>query len=90
MIDVRVTGGELSPAEIDSYIKRAREKYPDKIISGIDIALDGDFADLTYHWKTVPFERIRRITGYLVGTLDRFNDGKRAEEADRVKHSFTN
>ncbi len=34
------------------------------------------------------FERIRRITGYLVGTLDRFNDGKRAEEADRVKHGI--
>ena len=34
----------------------------------------------------VPFERIRRITGYLVGTLDRFNNGKRAEERDRVKH----
>ncbi len=33
-----------------------------------------------------PFERIRRITGYLVGTLDRFNDAKRAEERDRVKH----
>ena len=33
------------------------------------------------------FERIRRITGYLVGTLDRFNDAKRAEEHDRVKHS---
>ncbi len=36
----------------------------------------------------VPFERIRRITGYLVGTLDRFNDGKRSEEHDRVKHSL--
>ena len=35
----------------------------------------------------VRFERIRRITGYLVGTLDRFNDAKRAEEADRVKHA---
>lgn len=34
----------------------------------------------------VGFERIRRITGYLVGTLDRFNDGKKAEENDRVKH----
>ena len=34
----------------------------------------------------VGFERIRRITGYLVGTLDRFNDAKRSEEADRVKH----
>lgn len=35
------------------------------------------------------FERIRRITGYLVGTLDRFNDAKRSEEHDRVKHSLT-
>ena len=34
----------------------------------------------------VPFERIRRITGYLVGTVDRFNDGKKAEEKDRIKH----
>ena len=36
---------------------------------------------------TVHFERIRRITGYLVGTMDRWNSAKRAEEADRVKHS---
>lgn len=34
----------------------------------------------------VGFERIRRITGYLVGTLDRFNNAKRAEVTDRVKH----
>ena len=34
----------------------------------------------------VKFERIRRITGYLVGTLDRFNNAKRSEEHDRVKH----
>lgn len=39
--------------------------------------------------KGVGFERIRRITGYLVGTLDRFNDAKRAEEKDRVKHGAT-
>lgn len=34
----------------------------------------------------VRFQRIRRITGYLVGTIDRFNDAKAAEERDRVKH----
>lgn len=34
----------------------------------------------------VKFERIRRVTGYLVGTLDRFNDAKKAEVLDRVKH----
>ncbi|WP_288714503.1 anaerobic ribonucleoside-triphosphate reductase [uncultured Bilophila sp.] len=36
--------------------------------------------------ESVKFERIRRITGYLVGTVDRFNDAKRAEVEDRVKH----
>ena len=39
--------------------------------------------------KDVKFERIRRITGYLVGTLDRFNNAKRAEEHDRVKHTVS-
>lgn len=38
----------------------------------------------------VGFERIRRITGYLVGTIDKWNDAKRAEERDRVKHGFEN
>ena len=38
--------------------------------------------------KGVNFERVRRITGYLVGTLERFNNGKRAEEKDRVKHTI--
>ena len=36
--------------------------------------------------RDVPFHRIRRITGYLVGTLDRFNNAKRAEVNNRVKH----
>ncbi|MDR0853599.1 MAG: anaerobic ribonucleoside triphosphate reductase [Clostridiales Family XIII bacterium] len=36
------------------------------------------------------FDRIRRITGYLVGTLDRFNDAKKSEESDRVKHGTSN
>ncbi|MDR0404516.1 MAG: anaerobic ribonucleoside triphosphate reductase [Oscillospiraceae bacterium] len=40
--------------------------------------------------EAAPFERIRRITGYLVGTLNRFNDAKQAEERQRVKHSLFN
>ncbi len=39
--------------------------------------------------KGVKFERVRRITGYLVGTLDRWNDAKKAEEKDRVKHGLS-
>ncbi len=48
---------------------------------------------MTYNPETglvgegVKFERIRRITGYLVGTVDRFNDAKRREESQRVKHT---
>ena len=38
--------------------------------------------------KGVKFQRVRRITGYLVGSLERFNDAKRAEEKDRVKHFY--
>ena len=38
--------------------------------------------------KNVDFDRIRRITGYLVGTIDRFNNAKKAEERDRVKHGL--
>ena len=47
------------------------------------LAVDGQVG------KNVKFDRIRRITGYLVGTTDRFNNAKRAEEKDRVKHSMS-
>lgn len=40
--------------------------------------------------KGVMFERIRRITGYLVGTMDKWNNAKKAEEKDRVKHGTSN
>ena len=42
---------------------------------------------ITPVFEKVPFQRIRRITGYLVGDLGRFNDAKRAEVMDRVKHT---
>lgn len=87
-ININVTGGTMSQNEIDAYINRALKNNPNRHLSAVDINIDGDFVDLTYHWEPVPFERIRRITGYLVGTLDRFNNGKRAEEADRVKHGI--
>ena len=83
---INVTGGELPREEIDAYISRAKEKYGKEPI-GIDIKVDGDFVELSYDFGHTPFQRIRRITGYLVGTLDRFNNAKRAEERDRVKHS---
>ena len=86
--EVRVTGGELPQEEIGAYIARAKEKYGREPLS-MEIRVDGDFVELSYEFGRTPFQRIRRITGYLVGTLDRFNNGKRAEERDRVKHTVT-
>lgn len=83
MITYNIKNGTLSDEEIQMYIKRARELH--KGCTHIDISIDGDYVDIGYH--IVPFERIRRITGYLVGTLDRWNDAKRSEEHDRVKHN---
>lgn len=77
---------DIPEDEARAYIERYREMEPTLV--EVDVSIDGDYANVSYrfHQSTRPFERIRRITGYLVGTLDRFNDGKRAEEADRVKH----
>ena len=84
---VNVINGEMNQKEIDGYVKYLEEKFPDKEISTLDLKIDGDFVDMNYTFvNNVPFERIRRITGYLVGTVDRFNNAKRAEEKDRVKH----
>lgn len=83
---ITVIGGEMTEKEQQEYVKHVKKNNPDKIITVLEIRLDGEFVDLHYEYETVPFERIRRITGYLVGTLDRFNNAKRIEVGDRVKH----
>lgn len=88
MIDVNITGGKISREEVNYYIEAASVQYPNKHLRAIDLELDGDFVNVKYHFADVPFQRIRRITGYLVGTLDRFNNAKRSEEKNRVKHSM--
>lgn len=85
-MQISVVGEQISQEEINAYIDYGTKKYSDRIISGMTVKTDGEFVDLKYEFADVPFDRIRRITGYLVGTLDRFNNGKRAEESDRVKH----
>ena len=89
MVNVNVRNGELSQAEIEAYVERANELYPGKVVEAIDLSVDGDYVDVDYHFADVPFQRIRRITGYLVGTVDRFNNAKRSEVGDRVKHSVS-
>ena len=82
-----VITGNADPKEAQAYVEYLEEKYNRKL-NKLDINIDGEYADLSYEFSHVPFERIRRITGYLVGTMDHWNDAKTAEERDRVKHSL--
>ena len=77
----------IGAEEKQAYIDRGLQKYG-RALQKVEVNLDGDFADINYITSKVPFERIRRITGYLVGTMDKWNNGKRAEERDRVKHAL--
>ena len=83
---VIITGNAPAKEQL-AYVDYLENKYNRKLKS-LDINIDGDFADLNYEFEQVPFERIRRITGYLVGTMDHWNNAKAAEEGDRVKHSL--
>ena len=93
MIKVRIIPQGMSDAEAAEYERIANEQHPG--VSGyldIDLAYspgakEPDEVELNIEAEPIPFQRIRRITGYLVGTLDRFNNAKRHEVADRVKHS---
>lgn len=83
---INVIGWPMSEKEIAAYQKRGLKKYGSEL-KGMDInVIDKEHVELTYHVEGKPFERVRRITGYLVGTLDRWNNAKQAEERDRVKH----
>lgn len=78
---------EISEEERKAYMDYARKKYPDEIIDTLIISFDDEgYAKLEIHKHSVPFVRIRRITGYLGQSLERWNNGKKAEEHDRVKH----
>jgi len=79
--------------EPKSFINQLVEDIYNEILERADIKYDN-----SSHNREVPneeetgigagikFQRLRRITGYLVGTIDRWNDGKKAELADRTKH----
>lgn len=81
---------DMSQQEHDAYLARVKTDNGDTLenVETIQVLrVNDEEVSLSYYvyddWK---FERIRRVTGYLTGTLDRWNDSKRAEERDRVKH----
>lgn len=82
---VHVTGNCISEKEEQAYVNYLEKKHNRKL-KQLDIHIDGEYVDLNYKFEEVPFERIRRITGYLVGDMSHWNDAKAAEEKDRKKH----
>ena len=86
-MELKVTGN-ITRKEVSYVIMKMKKDHPDKDFRKMILEEDGDFINVTYTYVPLPFQRIRRITGYLVGTLDRFNNAKRAEVKDRVKHGL--
>ena len=87
-VTVTVKNGSIPEEEAIAYVQRGRELHGSGLTDVI-VTLDRfepEMVDLEYKWDNKPFHRLRRITGYLVGNLGRWNNAKRAEEHDRVKH----
>lgn len=83
-IEVRIKG-QISDEELSIYLGQLQSKERYKIIKA-DVVVDGEYIDVNSTFEYIPFERIRRITGYLVGTTARWGDAKQAELKDRVTH----
>lgn len=90
MIRVGTHPADMPVGEINAYINFMSKQYPEIKEGVLDIVLfeDSDEVDLTLTEDPVRFQRIRRITGYLVGDLSRFNNAKLKEVKDRVKHGM--
>ena len=93
---VSTKGGYFTPDEINSYRSYVEEKFPNCEITELQIELDDkdpEYVNLHYNMinkkeANVPFNRLRRITGYLVPSLKKWNNAKLAEEKERVKHGL--
>lgn len=85
--DVEVTANEeISEREALAYIERARKNNPGKVVTSMKLNFEGEDVSIETRFAPIGFEKIRRITGYLVGDMSHWNDAKTAEERDRVKH----
>ena len=80
---------KLSFNDAEEILKElnSREQFP---VVDLRITLNSEgYLDCDYEIQPPKFERIRRITGYLVGSMERWNNAKRAEESERVKHGVS-
>lgn len=87
-----IDGVEVTAKKLPDFTEAEARRYLERAIGEVvrlevsQAEGDAGMVDVKYTCRKVKFERIRRITGYLVGTIDRWNNAKQAEEHDRVKH----
>ena len=77
---------DMDEGEVAKYIDLVKAQTDSRLVKLQIEPVGLDEIMLSYTCRGVKFERIRRITGYLVGSIDRWNNAKQAEERDRVKH----
>ena len=88
-MDAVIHNPEGIPQEVVEAAVRMMEEEEGRKVKELYIRRteNADEYGITPIFETVPFQRLRRITGYLVHSMDQWNDAKRAEERDRVKHT---
>lgn len=87
-VEVTADEKEFSEAELKYYVELIKSKFPKETVTKLTVTLEDDGrVKLDYTKQGERFERIRRITGYLTGDLISWNNAKRAEEQDRIKHA---
>ena len=90
-VEVSFVGiNDITENEPKHYVEYVRAQTNDPIKSIQVVQCDDGMVDVNYELQGERFERIRRITGYLTGSLDSWNDAKQSEEHDRVKHGIIN
>lgn len=82
-MNVVTYGGTLTREEMNLITEKAKTK---KGCDHVTVTVNGDWLDVDYH--IIPFSRLARITGYLTNDIARWNDAKKAELKDRVKHGM--
>ena len=80
---------DYEAGQVEEFLKNLSNKFKGQDVI-VNVTVTEENGALNLDWKMIArqkFERIRRITGYLVGTIDRWNNGKRAELHDRLQHA---
>ncbi len=88
MLENKIDLVKVNEEEFKNVLNELTKEEVSELLLGLKKEISKDYESFTFEFQNIPFERIRRITGYLVGTLDRFNDAKKAEVEKRVKHGF--